>query len=357
MTLDAGRRLGRAEHHAGGDRGSAAPAAQGAVRARRGLRARARAQPGRRGRPRVARRDAQPPRARGPLPPLAHDPVRGRGRAHDDRRGRRDDHRRRRPRRPQAWRARAHARARRARPRAHSTWRSSTRSSTRSWCPTSRRWCGRRTGTPRRSTRCCTSPRWCWSTRSTSPTRPSAVARAQQICADAYVVDLAWLRSTPWRERVAATFDPPQWRDELGRISSVKVRHHADSGMAGLLFCGWLASRLGWEPDSLVPAHGTLHGRAHSRRQDVELELLPDERMSVPGLAGIEIGTASGMTHLAGSRPGRPVRAPPRPQGARVDLDGAGRVARRGGNPRARGSARRCCATPPTAGRSSAPRR
>jgi glucose-6-phosphate dehydrogenase assembly protein OpcA len=136
------------------------------------------------------------------------------------------------------------------------------------------------------------------------PDPASAVARAQQICADAYVVDLAWLRSTPWRERVAATFDPPQWRDELGRISSVKVRHHAESGMAGLLFCGWLASRLGWEPDSLVPAHGTLRGRAHSRRQDVELELVPDERMSVPGLAGIEIGTASGMTISLDRGPG-----------------------------------------------------
>jgi glucose-6-phosphate dehydrogenase assembly protein OpcA len=127
------------------------------------------------------------------------------------------------------------------------------------------------------------------------PDPASAIERAREIAQDAYVVDLAWLRSTPWRERVAATFDPPQWRDELGRISSVRVRHHGESAVAGLLFCGWLASRLGWEPDSLVPAQGTLRGRAHGRRQDVELELVPDERMSVPGLAGIEIGTASGM--------------------------------------------------------------
>jgi glucose-6-phosphate dehydrogenase assembly protein OpcA len=136
------------------------------------------------------------------------------------------------------------------------------------------------------------------------PDPASAVARAREITHDAYVVDLAWLRSTPWRERVAATFDPPQWRHELGRISSVKVRHHAESGVAALLFCGWLASRLGWEPDSLVPAQGTLRGRAHGRRQDVELELVPDERMSVPGLAGIEIGTASGMSISLDRGPG-----------------------------------------------------
>ena len=61
------------------------------------------------------------------------------------------------------------------------------------------------------------------------------------------MVDLAWLRGTPWRERVAATFDPPQWRDELRRIDSVRVRHRPDSGVAGVLFCGWLASRLGWD--------------------------------------------------------------------------------------------------------------
>jgi glucose-6-phosphate dehydrogenase assembly protein OpcA len=123
----------------------------------------------------------------------------------------------------------------------------------------------------------------------------SAVTRARQLATEAYVVDLAWLRSTPWRERVAATFDPPQWREELGRIDSVKVSHHPESATAGLLFCGWLASRLGWEPGSLMAADGSLHGKAHGRRQDVALKLEPDATMSVPGLAGVEVGTASGM--------------------------------------------------------------
>src|SRR5919108_2392622 len=49
------------------------------------------------------------------------------------------------------------------------------------------------------------------------PDPRSAVARARELADDAYVVDLAWLRSTPWRERVAATFDPPRWRSELAR--------------------------------------------------------------------------------------------------------------------------------------------
>jgi glucose-6-phosphate dehydrogenase assembly protein OpcA len=127
------------------------------------------------------------------------------------------------------------------------------------------------------------------------PDPASAVARAQQLAQAVYVVDLAWLRSTPWRERVAATFDPPQWREELRRIDSVTVRHRPDSGIAGVFFTGWLASRLGWEAGPLVAANGSLHGHAHARRQDVEVRLVPDPGQSVPGLAGIEIGTASGV--------------------------------------------------------------
>ena len=127
------------------------------------------------------------------------------------------------------------------------------------------------------------------------PDSAAAIVRARELAGEAYVVDLAWLRSTPWRERVAATFDPATWRDELGRIDSVTVRHHSQSAIAGLLFCGWLASRLGWQPGSLVAANGSLRGQAHGRRQDVKIELVPDATMSVPGLAGIEIGTASGM--------------------------------------------------------------
>jgi Glucose-6-phosphate dehydrogenase subunit len=127
------------------------------------------------------------------------------------------------------------------------------------------------------------------------PDSAAAVARARELAGDAYVVDLAWLRSTPWRERVASTFDPALWREELGRIDSVTVRHQPQSAIAGLLFCGWLASRLEWEPGALVTANGSLRGHAHGRRQDVQIELVPDPTMSVPGLAGIEIGTASGM--------------------------------------------------------------
>ena len=128
------------------------------------------------------------------------------------------------------------------------------------------------------------------------PDPRSAVARARELADDAYVVDLAWLRSTPWRERVAATFDPPRWRSELARISGVTVRHHPDSGTAALLLVGWLSCRLGWEPGSLVAQNGSLTGRARGRRAEVRVALDPDPGQRVPGLAGLTIETASGMS-------------------------------------------------------------
>jgi glucose-6-phosphate dehydrogenase assembly protein OpcA len=130
-----------------------------------------------------------------------------------------------------------------------------------------------------------------------------ALRRVAELRDRAYVVDLAWLRSTPWRERVAATFDPPQWQDELRRISGVSVRHGSESEAAALLFCGWLASRLEWAPGSMV-AHGDrMVGHARGKRQEITLELQP-VRQDVPGLAGVTIETADGMELSLDRSPG-----------------------------------------------------
>jgi len=127
-----------------------------------------------------------------------------------------------------------------------------------------------------------------------APSVDAALARADDLSDDAYVVDLAWLRSTPWRERVAAAFDSPRRRPDLKAISTVTVRHREDSLAAALLFCGWLASRLGWEPGTLSQARGRWSGYAHTRRQDIKLTLQPVE-LSSPGLAGVTIELASGQ--------------------------------------------------------------
>ena len=130
-----------------------------------------------------------------------------------------------------------------------------------------------------------------------------ALLRADSLTEDTYVVDLAWLRSTPWRERVAAAFDSPRRRPDLKAISAVKVRHREDSLASGVLFCGWLASRLGWEPGQLSAGRGRWTGTAHTHRQDIKLTLEPVE-MSSPGLAGVTIELANGQAMALDRSPG-----------------------------------------------------
>jgi glucose-6-phosphate dehydrogenase assembly protein OpcA len=135
------------------------------------------------------------------------------------------------------------------------------------------------------------------------PDVADSLCRAAELAKYAYVVDLAWLRSTPWRERVAAAFDPPALRPTLGSVSAVTVRHRQDSLSAALLFCGWLSSRLGWKPDSLTRRGDSLSGHARARRQEVHINLeLADQ--SAPGLAGVTIETASGEAISLDRAPG-----------------------------------------------------
>ena len=131
----------------------------------------------------------------------------------------------------------------------------------------------------------------------------AALRRSDELAGYAYVVDLAWLRSTPWRERVAAAFDPPALRAALAGVSGVTVRHRHDSGAAALLFCGWLASRLGWKAESLASRGDALTGHARGRRQEVRINLTPVNQDS-PGLAGVTIEIASGEAISLDRAPG-----------------------------------------------------
>ena len=55
------------------------------------------------------------------------------------------------------------------------------------------------------------------------PDPREAFDRAELVGASAYVVDLAWLRTTPWRERLAASFDLPSRRGELWDMSELHI--------------------------------------------------------------------------------------------------------------------------------------
>jgi len=128
------------------------------------------------------------------------------------------------------------------------------------------------------------------------PIAREAVERACELSAQAYVVDLAWLRSTPWRERVAALFDPAWLRRELHTITGMTVRHHPTSTVAAMLLGGWLASRLQWRPSPLLPSGEALVGDAHASRQHVSLRLEAAPELQVPGLESLTLETASGMS-------------------------------------------------------------
>jgi glucose-6-phosphate dehydrogenase assembly protein OpcA len=135
------------------------------------------------------------------------------------------------------------------------------------------------------------------------PAPAAALERVGSLSERAYVVDLAWLRTMPWRERIAAYFDPPVVRPQLQSISTVTVRHTPGSEVAGLLTLGWLSSRLGWRPAGLIAHDGALTGTAHGRRQDVAVRL---ERVDqdVPGLSGMTIETADGASLSLDRGPG-----------------------------------------------------
>jgi glucose-6-phosphate dehydrogenase-like protein OpcA len=165
------------------------------------------------------------------------------------------------------------------------------------------------------------------------PVWRDAVERARALSARAYVVDLAWLRSTPWRERLATAFDPPHLRRELSLLEALTIRHHPDSTISALLLVGWLASRLGWDVPPLSAREDALTGVARAGRngdagrfgdaseasvprigrrrvspgfgrQDVALRLLAAPELSVRGLAGLTLETASGWNLRLDRGPG-----------------------------------------------------
>jgi glucose-6-phosphate dehydrogenase assembly protein OpcA len=126
------------------------------------------------------------------------------------------------------------------------------------------------------------------------PSWREAVGRACELRRRAYVVDLAWLRSTPWRERVAAAFDSERMRAELEAIETVAVRHHPDSTVAAMLLVGWLASRLGWDVSQLTLSGDALTGSARADGRSVAIRLEQAPEQEVRGLESVALATASG---------------------------------------------------------------
>ena len=171
-----------------------------------------------------------------------------------------------------------------------------------------------------------------------------AFERAADLTRSAYVVDLAWLRSTPWRERVAATFDPPAMRGAL-RLD----RQGRGAPPRGLDRGGRALLRLAQHAAGLAAGGARAQGHgAHRPRPRAPRRGGAGAAAGAHGLAG------PGRRHdhdrvrrvrLARPRARRPARRPPPARRGGAGLDGDGRLARRGGHPR-RGRAPGAAARP-----------
>jgi hypothetical protein len=126
------------------------------------------------------------------------------------------------------------------------------------------------------------------------PSWRDAIRRSCELHHRAYVVDLAWLRTTPWRERLATAFDPESMRGELSQIKALSIQHHPESTVSAMLLAGWLASRLDWEPEQMRQQENALHGNARSRACTVRIRLERSPEQQVRGLRGVALSTASG---------------------------------------------------------------
>lgn len=99
-------------------------------------------------------------------------------------------------------------------------------------------------------------------------------------------IDMAWLRSAPWRVRIASLAEDPAFREQLYRIAQLQIETRPDSRYCGALLAGWLAARLRWHPGPpLLDAH----------RQRVGA-FLADVEQQLPGLAGVNLVFRDGST-------------------------------------------------------------
>ncbi|MCG9892918.1 MAG: glucose-6-phosphate dehydrogenase assembly protein OpcA [Thermosynechococcaceae cyanobacterium MS004] len=70
------------------------------------------------------------------------------------------------------------------------------------------------------------------------------------------ISDLNWRRLAAWQELTAEAFDPPTRRAALAEVDRFVLDHEAGNSAQGILFLGWIASRLKWYPVSYTEEGG-----------------------------------------------------------------------------------------------------
>lgn len=78
----------------------------------------------------------------------------------------------------------------------------------------------------------------------------------QLVDNETYIADLNWHRLSAWQELAAAAYDPPQRRDSLSEIDNITLDYEKGNAAQALMFLGWFASRLNWQPVSFIEEGG-----------------------------------------------------------------------------------------------------
>jgi len=100
---------------------------------------------------------------------------------------------------------------------------------------------------------------------------------------DARVVDMAWTRSSHWRDLLAQFFDTQEALERLERVESIRVEGGAGGiSAAAYLVAGWLVSRLGLSIASASASNMMTSATLYDGTRGVQLTI-------TPGAAGHEI--------------------------------------------------------------------
>lgn len=70
------------------------------------------------------------------------------------------------------------------------------------------------------------------------------------------IADLNWSRIAPWQELTAEAFDPPERRANIWEVDGLTLDYEKGNPAQALMFLGWIASRLQWQPLSYVQEGG-----------------------------------------------------------------------------------------------------
>ncbi len=104
------------------------------------------------------------------------------------------------------------------------------------------------------------------------------------------VADLNWRRLAAWQELTAAAFDPPERRSAIHEVDRVTIDYEQGNPSQALMFLGWLASRLKWQPVAYQYEGG-----------DYEIQRI---RFSTPNQREVEAELAGIPTADSGEVPG-----------------------------------------------------